>query len=257
MRILFLGTNWLGWQILRRLKEQGEQIVGLVVHPPNKRKFGDEIIDCAQLRPQHVFDGSQLRGPETLSSIRELEPDIGISVMFGYILRPEFIAICPRGIINLHPAYLPYNRGAYPNVWSIIDRTPAGVTLHYIDAGIDTGDIIAGQEVPIEPIDMGETLYRKLELASIELFEDVWPTIRSGRAPRIPQPQEGTYHRIKDVDEIDRIDLNRRYKAGELIDILRARTFPPYPGAYFLHDGRKVYVRLQLLYEDQLRDEER
>lgn len=258
MRILFLGNNWVAWQIVKWLREQNEQIVGVVIHPPHKRKYGNEIIRCAQVDPDRIFDGSQLRQPEILPAIRALRPDIGLSVMFGYILTPEFINMFPDGVINLHPAYLPYNRGAYPNVWSIVERTPAGVTLHYIDAGVDTGDIIAQRQVPIEPIDTGETLYRKSEQACIELFKDTWPLIRSGRAPRISQqPDEGTYHRTRDVERIDHIDLDRKYTARELIDIIRARTFPPYPGAYFIHKGRKVYLRLQLLYEDQLGEEEK
>ena len=252
MRILFLGNNWVGWQVLQWLREQNEQIVGLVVHPSHKRKYGDEIMNSAQVSPAHIFDGSQLRQPEVLQAIEALRPDIGLSVLFGYILRPEFLDLFPAGVVNLHPAYLPYNPGAYPNVWSIVERTPAGVTLHYIDAGVDTGDIIAQRQVPIEPVDTGETLYRKLERACVELFKETWPLIRSGRAPRIPQDrEEGTYHRTCDVERIDPIDLDRTYTARELIDVIRARTFPPYPGAYFIHQGRKVYLRLQLLYEEQ------
>jgi len=253
MRILFLGNNWVGWQIVRWLREQDEQIVGLVVHPPHRSKFRDEIIRSAHVRPECVFDGSRLHQTDILSAIRSLNADIGVSVFFGYILRPNFLQMFPAGVINLHPAYLPYNRGAYPNVWSIVEGTPAGVTLHYVDDGVDTGDIIAQREVPVEPIDTGETLYHKLEKACVDLFKETWPLIRSGQAPRFPQRKdEGTYHRISDVEQIDRIDLNRTYTAKQLIDIIRARTFPPYPGAYFEYQGRKVYLRLQLLYEDDL-----
>jgi len=253
MRILFLGNNWVAWQVVRWLRGQGEQIVGLVVHPPHKRKCGDEIIRSAQVSPAHIFDGSLLRQPEILQAIRALQPDFGLSVLFGYILRRELIDLFPAGVVNLHPAYLPYNRGAYPNVWSIAERTPAGVTLHYIDAGVDTGDIIAQKQVPIEPVDTGETLYRKLERACVELFRETWPLIRSGRERRIPQDRgAGTYHRTWDVERIDHIDLNRTYTARGLIDVIRARTFPPHPGVHFVHQGRKVYLRLQLLYEEQL-----
>jgi len=256
MRILFLGNNWVGWQIVKWLREQNEQIVGLVTHPPHKRKYGNEIIRCAEVDPDRIFDGSQLRQPEILRAIKALDPDIGLSVLFDYILAPKFIEIFPAGVINLHPSYLPYNRGNYPNVWSIVDRTPAGVTLHYVDAGLDTGDIITQRQVPVEPVDTGETLYRKLEQACIELFKDTWPLIRSGRVPRMPQrSNEGTYHRARDVERIDHIDLNRKYTARELIDIIRARTFPPYSGAYFVHEGRKVYLRLKLLYEEDLQRE--
>lgn len=253
MRILFLGNNWVGWQVLKWLKEQNEQIVGLVIHPPGKRKYGNEILDCAQVNPECIFDGSQLHQPETLEVIKELRPDIGVSVLFGYILQLEFLALFPDGIINLHPAYLPYNRGAYPNVWSIVDETPAGVTLHYIDAGVDTGDLIAQQEVLIEPVDTGETLYHKLERACVALFKETWPLVRSGQVPRVPQhSREGTFHLTQDVDQIDQIDLNHTYTGRELIGTIRARTFPPYQGAYFVHKGRKVYLRLQLLYGEQV-----
>lgn len=253
MRILFLGNNWVGWQIVKWLKEQNEQIVGLVIHSLAKQKYADEIIESAQVNPECIFDGSRLRQPEVLEDIRNLKPDIGLSVLFGYILRPEFLNLFPSDVVNLHPAYLPYNRGAYPNVWSIVEGTPAGVTLHYIDVGIDTGDIIAQREILAEPTDTGETLYHKLEQACVELFKETWPLIRSGQAPRIPQSQEkGTYHRTHDVKQIDQIDLERTYTARELIDIIRARTFLSYPGAYFTYQERKVYLRLQLLYEEQL-----
>jgi methionyl-tRNA formyltransferase len=253
MRILLLANNWVGWRVGQWLQEQGESIVGLVVHPPHKRKFGDEIIKSARVSAAHVFDGATLRQPDVLKAIEALRPDIALSILFDYILKSEFIGLFPAGVVNLHPSYLPYNRGQYPNVWSIVEHTPAGVTLHYIDVGVDTGDIIAQQQVSIEPIDTGESLYRKLEQTCVDLFRETWPLIRSGQAPRIPQDsQAGTCHRTKDVEQIDAIDLDRTYTARELIDIIRARTFPPYAGAYFVHNGRKVYLRLRLLYEEQL-----
>ena len=75
----------------------------------------------------------KLKEPKVLEAIDALQPDIGLSILFDYILRSEFLELCPLGVVNLHPSYLPYNRGQYPNVWSIMDGTPAGVTLHYID----------------------------------------------------------------------------------------------------------------------------
>ncbi len=251
MRILFLGNNWVGWQVARWLQEQRENIVGVVVHPPHKHKYRQEIIDSAGVKADAVFDGARLQEPEVLSAIERLAPDIAVSVFFGYILRPAFLSLPPAGCINLHPALLPYNRGAHPNVWSIIEGTPAGVTLHYIDAGVDTGDIIAQREIEVEPIDTAETLYRRLERACIDVFTEAWPSIRAGKAPRAKQPScAGSCHRARDVERIDEIDPEASYKAKDLIDLLRARTFPPHAGAYFRSEGRKVYVRLQLAYED-------
>lgn len=258
MRILFLGNNWVGWQIMQWLKEQGEDVVGLVVHPGNRQKYGKEIIKSSGLDSGRIFDGSRLHDPETLESIRDLRPDLGVSALFGYILRQKFLDLVPAGCLNIHPALLPYNRGAYPNIWSIVDGTPAGVTLHYIDTGVDTGDIVAQRETSVTPIDTGESLYRKLEKTCVDLFRDVWPSVRSLQLGRVVQKdQTGTCYKVKDVERINEIDLDRTYRAKELIDVIRALTFPRYPGAYFRQDGRKVYLRLQLLYEEELGNDRR
>ncbi len=253
MKILFLGNNWVGWQVLKWLVEQQENIVGLVLHPEDKIKYGKEIIDSSNIDKSFVFDGSKLENQDTFYAIKELKPDIGLSILFGYILKPVFIDLFPNGIINLHPSYLPYNRGQYPNVWSIIDRTPAGATLHYIDKDIDTGDIVAQEKIETEPIDTGETLYRKLELLCLELFKQSWQDIKQNKVKRTIQNRDhGTFHLQKDVSKIDEIDLNKEYNARDLIDIIRARTFPPYEGAYFIDNGSKIYLRLKLLYEEQM-----
>lgn len=252
MRIFYLANNWVGWQVLRWLREQGDEIAGLAVHPTDRRKYTDEILQSLQPLPECVIDASQLTRADTLSEIAALNADVALSVYFGYILKPSFIEMFPKGVINLHPAYLPYNRGAHPNIWSIVEGTPAGATLHYIDAGVDTGDVITQRQVEVEPIDTGASLYRKLEMCCLELFMDTWPLVRHGVTPRIPQAQEtGTSHRVSDTTQLDHIDLNRLYTARELINLLRARTFPPYPGAYFTEGDRKVVMRLQLDYEEQ------
>ena len=98
MRILYLGNNRVGYEVLRRLKSSGEDIVGLVVHPPDKRKYGEEIIAAADFDGTPLIYGDSLRDPETLRRIQSLEPDLGLSVFFGYILKQELLDItcCPR-----------------------------------------------------------------------------------------------------------------------------------------------------------------
>lgn len=253
MRVLYLGNNWLGWQVLQWLKGQGEEIVALAIHPQPRQKYADRIAAASGLAPEHIFDASQLHRPATINAIEDLRPDIGVSVLLGYIVRKELLDLLPAGCINVHPSFLPYNAGANPNVWSIVDGTPAGVTIHYMDESIDTGDIIAQSRVAVEPVDTGRTLYRKLELAALALFRETWPSICRQEADRAAQrPDSRTYHRMSDLRQIEEIDLGRSYRAGELIDILRARTFPPYPGAYFRHNGRRIHIRLDLCYEGDL-----
>lgn len=251
MRILFLGNNTVGLEVLRELVEGHERVVGLVIHPPAKQRRSEEIVATSALPEERIFDGASLKQAGVIEAIRALRPEIGLSVMFGYILQPEFLALFPRGVINLHPSLLPFNRGAYPNVWSIVEGTPAGATIHYIDEGIDTGDIIAQQEVIVEPTDTGASLNAKLETCCVELFRETWPMVKRGAAPRTPQPSEaGTSHHVRDVELIDRIELDESSTARELINILRARTFPPYKGAYFMDQGRRVGLKLFLEYED-------
>jgi methionyl-tRNA formyltransferase len=247
MRIVCLCNNWLGWQVLQWLADQGQEIVGLVVHSAGQGKCLDEIRSVAEREGSVVLEDSLISTPEGLEQIRSCNPDMAISALFRNMLRKPFLDLFPKGCINLHPAFLPYNRGNYPNVWSIVEKTPAGVTLHYIDEGLDTGDIIAQKEVAVEMTDTGGTLYRKLELAALELFQRNWPSIEAGGVPRKPQSAEpGTCHRRSDVGAIDEIDLGRMYRAEDLINVLRARTFPPYRGAYFRHDGKKIYLGLEL-----------
>ncbi len=250
MRIVFFGNNWTGWQVLVELKRRGVEVAGLVVHPPERRTYGEQIIAVAGLEPERIFDGSRLADPAVHGAIAELDAEMGVSVFFGYLIKPPLLEAFERGIVNLHPGLLPHNRGVYANVWSIIQGTPAGVTLHYVDQGVDTGDIIAQREVTVRPSDTGHSLYRRLERACVELFADTWPALAEGSAPRRPQdPAAGCSHCYADVAAVDRIDPDATYSARELIDILRARTFPPHKGAYIEVGGKRIYLRLELTEE--------
>lgn len=252
MRVVVFCNNWVGWQVLRFLINEGETIVAVVIHPEERSRYRNEILqECQRLQNVLIFEGTQLRSEDIKKTLRYLQPDVGVSAYFGYIISPAFLDIFPRGIVNLHPSLLPYNRGAYPNVWSIVDETPAGVTLHYIDEGIDTGDILAQVEEEVRPSDTGETLYHRLEQAAVSLFCESWPRFKLGQLKPIPQsPDAGTHHRRADVETIDRIDLDKKYKARDLINILRARTFTSYRGAYFEVGNKRIYIRV-VLEEDE------
>lgn len=247
MRILYLGNNWVGLEVLKWLKGRGDEIAGLVVHPPEQQRHAEAIVQASGVPSPRVFLGSCIHEPSTQQAIAALAPDLGVSVLFGYRLKPEILRLFPRGVINLHPSLLPYNRGEHPNIWSIVDRTPAGVSLHYVNEELDAGDLIAQREVPVGPTDTGASLYRKLEHAAVALFQDTWPRLKEGHVARIAQDAtRATFHKARDVDAIDAIDLDRSYRARDLINILRARTFPPYKGAYVTINGRRIYLRLEL-----------
>ncbi|MDD5529879.1 MAG: formyltransferase family protein [bacterium] len=246
MKILYMGNNYVGYEIIRWLSDKKENIVGLVIHPKENEKYTKDMIKVSGVKKENIFLGNKLNEKVCINAFKKLKPDIILSVFFNYILGEGILNIPPRGCVNLHPGYLPFNKGQFPNVWSIIEGTPAGVTMHYMDKKIDTGDIIARKKVNVEFEDTGETLYLKLEKASIELFKKNWNILKTGKNKRFKQQKGGTYHKTADVKKIDIIDLNKSYKAKDLINILRARTFPPYESAYVKLKDSKVYIRIAM-----------
>lgn len=128
--------------------------------------------------------------------------DLAVSYGYRHLVRGDTLDAWKDRLINLHISLLPWNRGADPNFWAARDGTPSGVSIHHIDAGIDTGDIIAQQEVPFEDGDTLATSYARLQERMIELFRDTWPSIRAGSAPRVKQQGVGSYHRARDKDAL-------------------------------------------------------
>src|SRR4029078_10124193 len=110
-------------------------------------------------------------------------------------------AVPPWRALNVHPALLPYNRGATQNVWPLVDGTPAGTTLHVMEPEIDTGAIVAQRSVETFPSDTAATLYERLEEASFQLFVQTWPAIRDHEP--WPQPGGGTSHRQSELASLD------------------------------------------------------
>src|SRR3990167_6263369 len=131
----------------------------------------------------------------TADDVKELSPDFIISYNYKYIISKEIIDCVKGKAVNLHISQLPYNRGCHPNVWSFLEDTPKGVTIHYIDEGIDTGNIIVQKEIFID--ENKETLqssYKILHREIQALFKENWKKIRNNEL--IPQPQEagGSIH---------------------------------------------------------------
>ncbi|PCK09035.1 MAG: formyl transferase [Alteromonadaceae bacterium] len=134
--------------------------------------------------------------------------DLLISYGYRYILSPETLAHFPNSAINLHISLLPWNRGADPNLWSFVENTPKGVTIHHIDEGLDTGDIIAQTELNfVNPQETLSSSYAKLHNAIQSLFKVHWHDIRSRTAPRKAQALGGSSHRSRDKQPLERMLL--------------------------------------------------
>jgi methionyl-tRNA formyltransferase len=149
--------------------------------------------------------------------------------------------------INIHPGLNPYNRGWYPQVFSIINELPAGATIHIMDEEIDHGDIIIQEEIIITSSDTSLSVYNKVQSKEIELLEKTFDSIIDGTFQKNKPISEGNYNSIGDYKKMCKIDLNQQVTMKQAIDFLRAMTHPPYKNCYFVDkNGEKVYVSIDL-----------
>lgn len=136
----------------------------------------------------------------TLAQIKTIKPELVVSYNYKYIISNDVIEYMNGNIINLHASYLPWNRGSNPNLWSFIDNTPKGVTIHQINTGLDTGMIIYQKECIFNP--KKETFvstYQKLNNEMVQLFKDNWESIKKGKYRLYEQRGEGSYHRTSEL----------------------------------------------------------
>jgi methionyl-tRNA formyltransferase len=139
---------------------------------------------------------------QTIDGITEL-PDTDFIISYGYRRKidREITEAFKNRAINLHISYLPWNRGADPNLWSFLEDTPKGVTIHYLDGNIDTGDILAQELLEYDlDADTLRTAYRRLTEQIEALFRREWPKIRLGEAKSLPQL---TFHRVRDKQKYE------------------------------------------------------
>lgn len=142
----------------------------------------------------------EMQEPIALSFFEENRVDFAVSYRYRHIVREPVITHLDGKIINLHISLLPWNRGADPNLWSFLEDTPKGVTIHYMDKGLDTGAIIYQSEVGYEPGDTLRTMYNRLASNIEDLFGLNWPSIMSGQIKSYPQTGSGSYHRTSDKE---------------------------------------------------------
>ena len=244
-RIVYAANHLNGLNVLRELRRQQIEIEFLIVHPRKTSRCREELIQAAGTPAERVITWSLRAVPEIAARLREKQSENLLSVNFGYRFPTSFLGLFARPI-NLHLSLLPYNKGAFPNVWSIIDGTPAGVSLHIMTEKFDEGPILVQREVDLAPDDTAETLYRKLLIAAGDLMRDHIREVLDGRIAARKQTPGGTVHTEQNFRNLLRLDPERHYAARDLINLMRALTFPPHANLYFEHEAGRTYLNLQL-----------
>ncbi|MBQ1261265.1 MAG: methionyl-tRNA formyltransferase [Clostridia bacterium] len=244
MRVLFMGTPEISALCLKRLLDDGHNVVGVVTREdkPRGRKMimtPTETKALAEERGIEVVTPPSLRTPEFAEYLARVAPDIIVVVAFGKILPKSVLDFAPFGAVNLHVSLLPKFRGAAPMQRAIMaGESETGVTVMYMDEGLDTGDIVAVEKFPIKPDDDFEAVYNKSCEIGSALLSRTLTEIFEGRATRTPQNHaEATYAaKIEKADA--KIDFTR--PARELDFMIRGVT--PIPGAFAYLGGRMLKI---------------
>jgi len=154
--------------------------------------------------------------------------------------------------INIHPGLNPYNRGWYPQVFSIINKMPLGATIHEMDEEIDHGNIIIQKKIKVQSWDTSLTAYNRVLNAEIKLLDISIESIINSEYQSIPMEKEGNYNSKQDFNELCKLNLTEITTIGNLIDKLRALTHGIHKNAYFIDsENNKVFININLEKENK------
>jgi methionyl-tRNA formyltransferase len=244
MRIILVGQAAFGKDCLEALLEQGENVVGVVTipdEPGDKRPNPVKELAVEKNIPVLQPEGRsphRLKHPSVLPWLKDLKPDLLALVFVTDFMPYEAIKLATLGGINYHPSLLPKYRGGSAINWAVIGgEKETGVTIHFIDEGVDTGDIILQEQVTVEANDsVGSVYFKKLYPLGIRLVKDAVRLIREGKAPRTPQDHsQSSFQPV--ITEND-VRINWEKPAWEIHNLIRGAN--PAPGAYTTLRGEKI-----------------
>ena len=244
MRVIFMGTPDFAVGTLEAIIEAGHEVVLVVTQPDKPRGRSGAlqftpVKECAVAHGIEVFQPTRIRLEENVEHLRQYNADIMVVAAFGQILPQSILEMAPHGCINVHASLLPKYRGAAPIQWSIINGDKVtGVTIQQMDIGIDTGDIIAIREVPIDEEETGGGLFDKLAEVGAKLCVEAMADIENQTATRTPQNHEEATHVSMISKEFGNIDWNK--SAVEIERLIRGLN--PWPSAYTKLDGKSFKI---------------
>jgi len=253
-KIIYAGDRDISVWVLKFIISQGILPSALLVSGEKRATHDKGLIKlCRGLDPSKILRGNAFRQKKNIDLIKSLKPDYIICVHFPYVVPKEVLDIPKEGVLNLHPAYLSYNRGWHTPTWAIFDGTPYGATLHFMDEGIDTGDIVHQKNIKVLPDDTAHKLYSRVKQLEFETFKEAWPSLLAGTYLRLRQfkkDKKSTFHTKKDISSVQMIDLKKKMKAQKLIDLLRALTTNDIKeAAYYNIDGKKYRIQINIFQE--------
>ncbi len=245
LNLVFCGTPGFAVPTLDKLVDAGFHIHLVVTQPDRPKGRGLELVS-SPVKRRALQMGLPIAQPENIKNndafraqLTALKPDAIIVVGYGRIIPQWMLDLPPLGNINLHASLLPKYRGAAPIQWAIArGETVTGVTTIKIDAGLDTGDILHQQEIPIAPNDTAETLAPKLASVGANLMVETLHGLQSGSIH--PRQQDHTQATLAPILKKEDGLIDFSHSAAEILN--RMRGFQPWPGAYTKFRGKSLQV---------------
>lgn len=244
MRILFMGTPDFAVASLKALVEAGHEICGVFTQPDKPKNRGHKLAfspvkEYALTQDLPVYQPLKLRDGTALALVRELHPELIVVAAYGRILPEDILNTPPYGSINVHSSILPKYRGSAPINWAVLNgEQVTGVTIMYMAAELDAGDIIRIAETPIDPDEDAQTLTARLALLGADALVQAVSDLQNGTAARTPQEHDKhTYAPMLDKS-LSPLDFNK--PARQLHD--QVRGLIPWPCATTELNGATVKV---------------
>lgn len=243
MPLVFVGARVVGLRCLEALLARQANVVGLLTLDESKadmttafRSF-DDLVAKSRVQCRKF---TNLKDPELLSWIQDLQPHLGIVAGVSQLIPPQILALPRLGFIGLHPTLLPQGRGRAPIPWALIKGlTKTGVSWFYCEPGADTGDLLAQAEVPVYYEDVSATLGARTDEVASQLLLESMPGLAAGQTPRLVQDESLAEEWPRRRPEDGRIDWDRTRR--EIYDWVRALTHP-YPGAFTAAGSRRLFI---------------
>lgn len=240
MRIVFMGTPEFSVPTLVSLIESSHQVIGVVTQPDKPKGRGKEVISTpikAKALEYNipVYQPQRVKEESFIDEMKRLNPDIIIVIAFGQLISKALLDIPKYGCINIHASLLPKLRGAAPIQQAILDgEKETGITIMYMDVGLDTGDMLLKKSIPIEKKETGGSLHDKLSVMGGELILETLEQLEKGTLVRIKQEDElSTYAGMLDK-AMGQIDFSK-----SAVEIERwVRGLNPWPSAYTMLHGK-------------------
>lgn len=243
MRVVYMGTPDFAVLPLRSIVEAGHEVV-LCVTQKDKPKGRGEKVSYTPVKEEAlkhnipVFQPDTMKDEESIKTVRDANPDVIVVAAFGQILPKAVLDIPEYGCLNIHASLLPRLRGAAPIQQAVIDGDEeTGITIMYMDEGLDTGDIILKKSIKIEADETGGSLFDKLALMGGPLICEVLDMSEKGLVTRSPQTGEASYAGMLHK-KMGLIDFT--WDAVRIERLIRGLN--PWPSAYTYYDGRMIKI---------------